>query len=283
MSDVPATDRSGDGDGDLIELGGTTPIGLYLRELWARREFAVVVPANDIRAQNMDNTLGQLWHLLNPMMLVGVYLLIFGVVLDANRGVENYLGFLVIGVLLFQLTQRVVQDAAMAIGRNEGLVRALQFPRALLPISSLVGQSIAFVPALLILLVVSAVSGGLRWSWLVFPIVLVAQALIGLGGAFIAARAGFAIRDVSQILPHLFRLLFYVSGVLFSVRAFVDDASVIRLFEVNPMFSMISAARWCLLGTPISQFAVLTLLAWVVLLPVAGFLYFVAAEHRYGS
>ena len=82
-----------------------------------------MVPAHDIRSQNMDTFLGQFWHIVNPALMVGVYFLIFGVLLDARRGVDNYLGFLVIGVVLFQLTQRIVQDASMTISRNEGLLR----------------------------------------------------------------------------------------------------------------------------------------------------------------
>ncbi|MEO1064268.1 MAG: ABC transporter permease [Actinomycetota bacterium] len=275
-----ADDRFGD---DLIELGGRVPLGLYLRELWDRREFAIVVPVNDIRAQNMDNVLGQLWHLLNPLMLVGVYFIVFGVVLEADRGVEDYFAFLVVGVLLFQLTQRIVQDSALAISRNEGLIRSLQFPRALLPISSLVGQTLAFLPALGVLLVVTVVSAGVRWEWLVLPVVLLAQAAIGLGAGFLAARAGFAVRDVNQILPHLFRLLFYVSGVIFAVDVFVTDELLRRLFELNPMYSVIACARWCVLGLDVSTFAVVTLIAWAVVLPVVGLLWFRAAEHRYGS
>ena len=269
---------------DLIELGGAVPLGLYLSELWDRREFAIVVPANDIRAQNMDTALGQLWHLVNPLMLVGVYYLIFGVVLEADRGVQNYLAFLVCGILLFQLTQRVVQDSAAAINRNEGLIRSLQFPRALLPVSAVVGQTLAFLPALLVLLVVTVATGELpTWRWLVLPGVLALQCLIGLGAAFITARVGFALRDIEQILPHLFRLVFYLSGVLFAVEAFVSRPLYQHLFALNPLYDVISVARWCLLGRDVSGYVITGLLAWAVLLPVGGLLFFRAAEHRYGS
>lgn len=268
---------------ELIELGGTPPLGLYLRELWARREFAFVVPANDIRAQNMNTALGQAWHLVNPMMLIGVYYLIFGVILEADRGVENYIGFLVVGVLLFQLTVRVVQDAAQTILRNDGLIRTLHFPRAVLPLSSAVGQTLAFLPSLLVLLAVLLLTGespSLRW--LAFPLILVVQVFVSLGGAFFVSRVSFVIRDVQQILPHLFRLLFYASGVLFAVEEFVDDETLRSLFALNPMYDLITLARWSLLGLDADGVVWLGAAVWFFAFPVVGLLFFRAGERHFG-
>ena len=208
----------------LRDLGTTQTLGDYLAELWARREFAVVVPANDLRAQNMDTVLGQFWHVLNPAALVLVYWLVFGVLLGVDRGIDNFLSFLVVGVLVFQLTQRVVQDCAVAIPRNEGLIRSIRFPRALLPVSSVVGQTLAFIPALMVMLITLVVSGERPSSrWLVLPMVLVAHAAFNLGIGFIAARIGASFRDLPQIIPHVFRIIFYLSGIIFSLERIVDN------------------------------------------------------------
>lgn len=256
----------------------------YLREAWERRAFAIVVPRQDIRAQNMDTVLGQFWHIVNPAMMVGVYFVIFGVVLEARRGVEPYLAFLVIGVVLFQLSQRVAQDAASVLPTNEGLIRTIQFPRILLPISVVHAQSFALLPALGIVMTTLLALG--IWpdlQWLLFPVVLVAQYFINLGLAFFAARFGASIRDLAQILPHLFRLLFYMSGVLFSIEQFVKDAWIRDLFALNPIYDVITVARWSLMGTPIDALVVIGLVVWATVLPVAGFLLFRRAEHRFGA
>ena len=149
----------------------------YVKDVWHRRHFAVVVPANDIRAQNMDTFFGQLWHLFNPALLIGVYYVIFGVILDANRGVENFIGFLVVGVIIFNLSQRSLQDAAISLRRNQSLIRSIQFPRALLPISSIVGQTVAFFPSFIVMLGFLLVTGenpSIRW-FVILPIRLVLQ------------------------------------------------------------------------------------------------------------
>ena len=268
----------------LIDLTAPPSTAAYLREAWRRREFAIVVPAQDLRAQNMDTALGQLWHLANPALLVGVYFLIFGVVLDTRRGVDNFLGFLIVGIVLFHLTQRVVQEAAVSITQNLGLIRSIQFPRILLPAATLNGQTAAFLPALaLALLAVLATGERPSLRWLVLPAVLAAQFAFNFGAALLVARVGASVRDLRQLLPHLFRLLFYASGVIFSVEAFVGSPAWRRAFALNPIYDVITCARWCLLDESVDLWVVWGLLVWCSVLPAAGFLVFRRSEQRLGA
>ena len=267
----------------LVDLTAAPSAGAYLREVWRRREFAFVVPAQDLRAQNMDTTLGQLWHLLNPALLVGVYFFIFGVLLDTRRGVDNFLGFLIVGVVLFHLTQRVVQDAAVCIVRNLGLIRSIQFPRILLPLATVNGQSLAFLPALAVaLLAILATGERPSLRWLLLLAVLAAGYVFHLGAALVVARVGASVRDLQRLLPHLLRLLFYGSGVIFSVEAFVTSEAWRRAFAVNPVYDFITCARWCLLGTGVDPPVVIGLVVWCAVLPVVGLFAFRRGERRFG-
>ncbi|WP_428119074.1 ABC transporter permease [Candidatus Poriferisodalis sp.] len=282
-----AADGAGAGDAavrPLIDLTSRPSTLSYLREAWRRREFAIVVPAQDLRAQNMDTTLGQLWHLVNPALLVGVYFLVFGVIIDTRRGVDNFLAFLIIGVVLFHLTQRVTLEAAGSITQNLGLIRSIQFPRILLPAASVNGQTAAFVPALVLALLAVLATGELpTLRWLVLPAVLVAQFAFNFGAALLVARIGTTMRDLRQILPHLFRLLFYGSGVIFSVDAFVESTAWRRAFALNPIYDVITCARWCLLGEPVDLWAVAGLVLWCIVMPALGFVVFHRSEQRLGA
>ena len=273
-----------DRDERLYDLTRPPSSASYLSEAWRRREFAILVPAQDLRAQNMDTVLGQLWHLVNPALLVGVYFLVFGVVLDTSRGVENFLGFLIVGVVLFHLTQRVVQDSAVCISRNLGLIRSVQFPRILLPAATLNGQTAAFAPAVILAMAAVVVTGERpSMRWLALPAVLAAQFMFNLGAALLVARIGASLSDLQQLLPHLFRLLFYASGVIFSVEAFVTSPGWRRAFALNPLYDVITCARWSLLGESADGWVVVGLLGWCIVMPVLGFVVFHRSEQRLGA
>ncbi|MXW69127.1 MAG: ABC transporter permease [Acidimicrobiia bacterium] len=273
-----------DPDQELVDLTQPSPPTVYLAEVWRRRDFAILVPVQDLRAQNMGSALGQLWHLLNPALMVAVYFLIFGVIIDTSRGVDNFLGFLIVGVVWFHLTQRVVQDAAVCIPRNLGLIRSVQFPRILLPAATVNGQTAAFVPALVLALAAVIATGerpSLRWLALIG--VLAAQFVFNFGAALLVARIGAAVPDLRQLLPHVFRLLFYASGVIFSVDAFVTSEFWRRAFALNPIYDVITCARWCLLGEPVDSWVVAGMLAWGVVLLLVGFAVFWRSDQRLGA
>ena len=220
----------------FIELGQVPKLGAYLRDLWSRREFAVFVPYHDLRAQKINTAIGQLWHFLNPAANFAVYYLVFGVIVDINRGIENYVGFLIIGILLYTLMTRVMSDGLTTIALNAGLIRSVDFPRALLPISSVVGHTMAFVPGLIVLFGALLLTGeGPSFRWLTIIPVMAACLAMCVGLSLLMARAGFAVRDLTQVIQHIFRLLFYVSGVLFLPSDFIEDETIVRLFAVNPI------------------------------------------------
>ena len=84
-----------------------------------------------------------LWQVLTPLINAAVYYVIFGVVLNTSRDVDNFIAYLCTGVFLFGFTQTVIQAGAQAITGNLGLIRALHFPRASLPIAVGAGRDCA--------------------------------------------------------------------------------------------------------------------------------------------
>ena len=269
----------------LTELGRRMPPGAYLRAIWNRREFAWAVPFNDLRAQNMDTVLGNLWHLLNPLMLVAVYWMVFDLILNVDdRGLPGipYVAFLSVGIFLFQYTQKSAIQGAKSIVANVGLIRSMQFPRAILPLSAVIKETVALMPALVMMLVVVLLSGiapNPLWPLLV-PLVAV-QALFNLGAAFYVARMTDHFRDLQNVLPYVFRLLFYLSGVIFPATHFVPQEYLI-FFDVNPLYSFVTVARDVILEGVFDPLRWLSVLAWTAAMLTTGFFYFRANEHRYG-
>ena len=279
MSSATPTSASG-----LHALEANLSSRQYLKDIWDRRDFLIVVPRQDARSKQMTNLLGQAWHLLNPALMILIYYFIFGIALDGNRGVENYVTYLTVGVLIFQLIQRTVVEASTAVHRHKGLIRSIQFPRALLPLSTIIEQLVAFLPTVLLLYVVALLDGvELRWAMLLFPLTLVPITLVNAGFSFMSARIGSTIPDLKDILPHLFRLLLYTSGVIFSIDNMIGSETVRLLMKANPVYLSIAISRWSMLGLALSNNEILALVAWCVVLPIVGFTAFRAGEHTYGS
>ncbi len=202
------TTTSSDPAAGLRRLDTQLPTGRYLADMWARRDFVLAMPMEQLRVAHQDTLLGNLWHLVNPLLSTAVFYLVFGVMLGVSRGVDNFILWLMVGVFAFGLTSRTIIGGAGAISTNRGLMRAIRFPRALLPVSVVISRLLNFGFQLAVLVVVAIATGeGISRRWLVLPLVLLVHTAFNLGGAFVAARLNDAVRDVQQILPFIFRLL----------------------------------------------------------------------------
>lgn len=268
----------------LFAVGRPVPLRTYLRDLWLRRDYLLRVPLEDLRVQNAHTLLGNLWLLLNPVLQVAVYLLVFGVLIELDRGVDDYLAFLTVGVFVFHQVQRTVNAGARSVVTNIGLIRALRFPRAALPLGSTIAQLISFAPVLIVMLVVTVSHGHLPDArWLALPGLIALVTTFGLGAGLLAARANHTYRDLENLLPFLFRLLFYLSGVLYSVDRLVDNETLRALFALDPLYCLITVWRWALLDTEASGLVWLGAVAWPVVTLLVGFAAFRSREATYGS
>lgn len=134
-------------DTELQPITVRPSLGDYLRDLRERREFMVYAPAAELRAVNFHTVLGNLWLLLNPALSILVYYVIFGLLLNADRGTTNYIGFLTVGVLVYGFLSSCVTGGSRAITANINLVRSVHFPRAVLPLSNTLRNFYEFLRA----------------------------------------------------------------------------------------------------------------------------------------
>ena len=276
----------------LIPLGGRPRLRDYLRMAWERREFAFNLANGQFRAQHMDTVLGNVWQLINPVLLIAIYYLIFGVLLSGARGdlgPTNYVAFLGVGVFIYSYQQRVISAGASAIVGNLGLIRSLQFPRAVLPIATVIKEVLGFASSLVVMVALMGVSGeGIHLHMLWFPVAFLLITAFALGGALITARMTEAVRDVRNVLPFIFRLGFYLSGVLYDPHRFIDGTRFeaygwVLLF--NPFYVYTSIARESMMSTFSPQQLPLIWVAsivWALVAVAFGLWYFLGAEKRYG-
>jgi teichoic acid transport system permease protein len=262
------------------------PLGVYLRQLWGRRHFIAVFATARARSAYSAARLGQLWQVLTPLLNATVYYLIFGLLLHTSRGVDNFIGFLTVGIFIFTYTQHSVLSGSRAISGNLDLIRALHFPRATLPIAMTLVELRRLGFSLLVMVVIVLATGEpLTWAWLTVLPVIVLQTLFNVGMSLGMARAGAQVSDVSQILPFLLRTWLYVSGVFYSISHFAQGAHPViqQLMMINPAAVYIELVRSALLtGSTLTPYAWWYAVGWAVVVPVAGFWFFYRAEATYG-
>lgn len=270
----------------LRALSERPPLGRYLADVWRRLPFLWTLSSASSYARNEANHLGQLWALLNPALLIGSYYLIFGMLLSTRGGVENFVAFLSIGIVMFSFTSAVVTRGAKAITGRLGLVRSLHFPRAILPMSVTLTELIASIPGFSLLFALLLLTGETpSLKWVLFPVAIVLQGICLLGFAFIAARLVNASRDMENFIPVLVRLLRYVSGVFFPVAHYVAGAPTVvqEVLTKQPFALMLTTGRQALLADePVVLHDWLIMLAWAVLVAGIGLVVFWRAETRYG-
>jgi len=261
-------------------------LGQYLRQLWDRRDFIVTMARSGIASSNAQHRLGRVWLVLTPLLQGLVYALIFGLLLGTSRGIDNFIGYLVIGIFLFQYTARALTDGSKAVSGNRKLIQVLSFPRAALPLSVTLRSMLTFLPALAAMFVVVLVAPPqevITWRWvLVLPIIALLS-LFNLGLSFLAARLVASVSDISQVIPFALRIWFYTSGVFFAYDRFAgDNPTLLAVLEANPMHVYLTLARDAVLYGQDSPPAYWwQAVGWAVGLTLVGFLLFWRSEERY--
>lgn len=291
-ADAPA--RPG-ADPDLAALAqrhGMSVVGLrpglrqYLRQLYRRRDFIYTLARSGIVSSSSQNRLGRIWLVLTPLLQGLVYGTIFGVLLTTGRGIDNFVGYLMVGIFLFQYSARALTEGAKAVTGNRKLVQVLSFPRAALPLSLTLRNMLSFLPALLVMFVVvllAPTAEVITWRWALFLPIVLLLSLFNLGLSFLAARAVASVADVSQIIPFALRIWFYTSGVFFAYDRFAGDSpELLAILEANPMHVFLTLARDALLYGQDSPAAYWwQAVAWAFGLALVGFVVFWLAEEKY--
>lgn len=275
-----------------LSVSGARPtLPAYTAQLWQRRHFITAFATARLTAQYSKAKLGQLWQIMTPLLNAAVYYLIFGKLLGTSRGIPDFVPFLVTGVFVFTFTQNSALAGTRAISGNLGLVRALHFPRAALPVSfclQQLQQLLFSMGALAVILLGFGVYPS--WSWLLAVPALALQSVFNAGLALILARAGSRTPDIAQLMPFVLRTWMYGSGVMFSIEQVLSTHdlpyAVRMLLECNPAAVYIDLMRFALIDSftddQLPQHVWALALGWALVAGVGGFIHFWKAEETYG-
>jgi lipopolysaccharide transport system permease protein len=190
----------------------------YLTATFRYKELLRHLVAADLKRKQKNTLLGFIWSFLNPLLTMGVYFFIFGVIFNSRFTIENYPLFLFWGLLPFRAGQTAISDSASSIIRNSRLIGNVAFPRLILPLTQVLSSGYELLMTLLVLTPLSLLLGGhIGRSVVLLPVVLLFQAVLVCGLALLAATLDSYFRDVENVLPHLMRMWFYLSPGVYTL------------------------------------------------------------------
>ncbi|MGW5419280.1 ABC transporter permease [Streptomyces sp. NPDC003943] len=275
----------------LTVSGARPSLPAYVRQLWSRRDFITAFATAKLTAQYSQAKLGQIWQVMTPLLNAAVYYVIFGVLMDVKKGIADYVPFLLTGVFAWTFTSQTIMTGTRAISGNLGLVRALHFPRASLPIALAIQQLQQLLFSLGALVAILVCFGEFpRPSWLLAIPALLLQTLFSTGLALVMARLAAKTPDIAQLMPFILRTWMYASGVMWSIAHLTQGrdlphAAIVAL-QANPAAVYIDLLRYALVesfhGSQLPPHVWALAAGWAVLTFAGGFIYFWKAEETYG-
>src|SRR5215213_6881909 len=154
---------------------GLPPLGSYMHELWRRREFAVELAKTKLREQNFDTVFGQIWLVLNPLLLALVYFILVDILRASDSRNSEFFAHLVAGLFAFTFIHNAMTVGVRSVTKGGRLILNSAFPRALLPLSAVITAFMRFVPTMIIYVPIHLLSGlpvgpNLLWTIPIFAL-----------------------------------------------------------------------------------------------------------------
>jgi ABC-type polysaccharide/polyol phosphate export permease len=222
-------------------------------DVWRYRELLGNLFRRDLQAKYRGSALGVMWTVANPIMLMGVYLLVFGVAFPARFSkIDHYPLFLLSGLALWTFFAAALQSATRSMLDNANLIRKTRFPRQLVPLSVVFAHCVSFAAMLGLLLVINfIVLGRVRATeWLAIPLCALFVGIVaGLGLLFASLDVLF--RDVEFIVAALLVPWFFLTPILYALEGSPLDqhhTTVQFIHWANPLSPAIEAVRAPLFG-----------------------------------
>ena len=213
-----------------------------LRDLWRHRALVGVLVTREVKARYRGSVLGFFWSLLNPLLMLAVYTLVFQLLLpNRSPSTSPYALFLFCGLLPWNWLSSAITDAASSLLTHGALLRKILFPAEVLPAVAVLAQGVHFLlalPVLLAALVAGALGAfgtnvPLGWPLLQVIPLLVLQGLLLLGiGLFLAALT-VHFRDVKDLLQTVLSVLFFATPILYTLND-LPKTKLTRLLALNP-------------------------------------------------
>ena len=283
MANRDMADADPDADLQVYERhrAGLPAIGPYFRDLRQRLPFATEFSRSGIRAANTQTVFGQLWLVLNPLLLALVYYLLVTIISPSGSRPRDYLSHIVCGLFYFYFISGSISTGASSVTGGGRLIMNMAFPRLLMPLAAVRTSFYRFLPTIPVFLLFRIFSGR-PWSpVMLLGLVFLAFAVLfslGLAAFFAAVQVYF--RDTSSFLPYFIRIWMYLSPVLWYPEKVPGQLRHLMMF--NPLYSLVGGWTKTTLEASMPDVHMwLEGAVWGVLVLIAGSLFFMSRERDF--
>jgi homopolymeric O-antigen transport system permease protein len=255
---------------------------LELRELWASRELALVFARRDLSLRYRQTVFGVGWAVLQPLIAVGVFSVIFGSAAGIDTGNVPYPVFAFAGMALWFFISGAVSSAAASLVEHPDLVTKVWFPRMLAPLAAALAALLDLVIATalaVVAMVAYQVAPGPQL--LLLPLFAALAFAISIGAGLWLCAANVLYRDVRHALAFLLQIWLFVTPVVYPIT--IIDGAWRYVLALNPVTGVIEGWRWALIGGPMPGPWFWVSIAALVMLLASGAVFFRIAERQFAD
>lgn len=223
-------------------MDGVVDLFQHLQELFRYRELVRHLVTRDLKLRYRNSVLGFLWCLVNPLLMMTVFTVVFTVLLP-NNTIANYPVFILTGLLAWNLHSTALMGAINSIIGNGALVQRVYFPREVLPIATVLSTTVNFLLSLIVLFaMVFVYQVHLSYTVLLLPAVILTQVIFTTGVALILSAVNVYYRDTGIIMETLMLAWFFLTPIFYRIEDVFPVYSRL-MYVLNPPASIIAAYR----------------------------------------
>jgi len=272
------------GHGHVTEISQRgRPLAQDLRDIWMYRDLLSLLVRRDISVRYKQSALGIAWVVVQPLVLMALFTVVFGMFAKLPSDGVPYPLFVLCALLPWMYFSRALGGASDSLVGSATLVTKVYFPRLILPISKtvsgLVDLLISFVLVVLALAFYRVVPG---WQIVLLPLFVAGALLTAFAVGLWLTALNVRYRDIGLLVPFLIQIWMYASPIAYSTS--LVPPKLLWIYSLNPIVGIVDGFRWALLGrAPPDPGPMLVSLSIVLLLPVCGLWYFRCTERDFAD
>lgn len=257
-------------------------VQLDLAELWEFRELLYFLTLRDVKVRYKQTLMGIAWVLIQPLLTMFIFTLVFGRFVKVDTGAMPYPLFALSGLLLWLFFANAVTNGTQSLVSNSNLITKVYFPRMFVPAASVTAGIVDLSVAFLLLIGLALYYGvSLSWNNLLLPVFMVLMALLALGVGLVCSALTVKYRDLRHALPFLIQIWLFASPVIYPVSLVPENWRWFVL--LNPIAGILEGFRAALMGLPFNWPHIAIAAALTLLVLVAAFYTFRRVESGFAD